>query len=158
LIDACPAMLELAKRIRRVSGLTVMTNGLDIAVELADADDIEVICTGGMLNKETFAFHGAQAEQSLADYRFDKVFLGAEGFGIREGITTRDESIARMKRAMIESAAACIVMIEASVFGHASVHHIISVDKVDTIVTGIGMPAKYRDALERLGVEIVLAD
>jgi DeoR family transcriptional regulator, aga operon transcriptional repressor len=157
LIDAGPAMRQLAKAIRRMHKLTVMTNGLDIISELAGADGIQVICTGGMLNRASLSFHGAQAEQGLDGYRFDKVFLSADGFGIREGITSGNESEARMKRRMIESAAACIVVADSSVFGRTGLHRIAQVDEIDTIITDQNLPTKYRDALLRMDVELVVA-
>jgi DeoR family transcriptional regulator, aga operon transcriptional repressor len=158
LIDAGPVTRQLAKSIRRMRGLTVMTNGLDVLSELADAEGIQLICTGGMLNRTSLCFHGAQAEQGLDGYRFDKVFLNVDGFGIREGITSRDESEARMKRRMIDFAATCIVVADSSVFGRTGLHRIAQADQVDTIITDQDLPAKYRDALVRMHVELAIAD
>lgn len=52
-----------------------MTNGLDVAMELANTTGVEVLMTGGVLRKSALSFSGSQAENSLRNYRFDKVFL-----------------------------------------------------------------------------------
>ena len=62
--------------------ITVMTNGLNIAWELANAAGITVLLTGGLLRQQSLSLQGSQAEASLNSYSFDTLFLGVDGLDL----------------------------------------------------------------------------
>ncbi|TOL40037.1 DeoR family transcriptional regulator, partial [Vibrio parahaemolyticus] len=68
-----------ATHLKSRENVVVMTNGLDVAMELANTAGVDVLMTGGALRKNALSFSGSQAESSLRNYRFDKVFLGVDG-------------------------------------------------------------------------------
>ncbi|HYD80756.1 MAG TPA: transcriptional repressor AgaR [Paucimonas sp.] len=158
LIDAGTAAYRLARHLAAASGLTVMTNGLDIAAELAATEGIRLLCTGGMLDREARSFVGTQAEQGLDGYHFDKVFLDADGFDLKHGITAHDEATARLKRRMIEAAGTCIVLLDSAKCGQIGLHRIAPLSRVGAVIADPDLPAEYREALERLEIDIAVAD
>lgn len=80
-----------------------MSNGLDIAADLAGVGQVKVRVTGGKLCSQLLSFLGAQAEASLDTYTFDKLFLGFDGLDLQQGLTSFDEQVAGLSQAFPSS-------------------------------------------------------
>jgi len=158
IIDSGTTTMTLARQVRSLSELTVMTNGLNIAWELADAPGVELMLTGGLLRKQSLSIQGAQAEACLNVYNFDKLFLGVDGFDLQFGITTHHEAEASLNHRMVERAKKVIVLTDASKFGRVSLHRIVALERVHTVITDAGISPEYRDGLARLGLELIIAE
>lgn len=158
IIDSGTTTMPLARHIRELRQVTVMTNGLNIAWELADAPGIELMLTGGLLRKQSLSIQGAQAEACLNVYNFDKLFLGVDGFDLQFGITTHHEAEASLNHKMVERAKKVIVLTDSSKFGRVSLHRIVLLDRIHTVITDAGISPEYRDGLQRLGIEVIIAD
>lgn len=137
--------------------LTVLTNALDIAMELVPCPNVEVRMTGGILRKNAMSFSGIMADNHLRQYRFDKVFLGVDGFDLRKGITTFNEQEAQLNRLMCEASEQIIVVMDSSKFGQYSEFVICPVAEIDVLITDDQIPKNYRDALEKYGVQVIIA-
>ncbi|SUI61869.1 DNA-binding transcriptional regulator AgaR [Serratia marcescens] len=59
---------------------------------------------GGSVRRKAWSLYGPAAEQQLRQYRFDKLFLGVDGFDLASGITTPDPGEAQLNRVMCEVA------------------------------------------------------
>lgn len=158
IIDSGTTTMPLARHIRELKQVTVMINGLNIAWELADAPGIELMLTGGLLRKQSLSIQGAQAEACLNVYNFDKLFLGVDGFDLQFGITTHHEAEASLNHKMVERAKKVIVLTDSSKFGRVSLHRIVLLDRIHTVITDAGISPEYRDGLQRLGIEVIIAD
>ena len=71
-LETSTTILEIAKNIKNKTNLTVVTNSLDIAQELHQAEGIDLIMTGGNLRKRIHALMGPLAEVTLSQMRIDK--------------------------------------------------------------------------------------
>lgn len=158
IIDSGSTTISLARQLREANGVTVMTNGLNIAWELADAPGVELILTGGLLRKQSLSIQGSQAEATLQAYNFDKLFLGVDGCDLQFGVTTHHEAEASLNHKMVERAKKIIVLTDASKFGRVSLHRIVQLDRVHTIITDASISPEYREGLQRLGIELLIAD
>lgn len=137
--------------------LTVLTNGLDIAMELVNCPNVEIRMTGGVLRKNAMSFSGVMADNNLRHYRFDKVFLGVDGFDLQKGVTTFNEQEAPLNRLMCEAADQVIVMTDSSKFGQYSDFVICQANQIDILVTDEQLPANYREYLDSMGVQVLIA-
>jgi len=158
IIDSGTTTLSLARHLRDAQNVTVMTNGLNIAWELVNAAGINVILTGGLLRKQSLSLQGLQAEACLQAYSFDKLFLGVDGFDLQFGVTTHHEAEASLNLKMVERARKVIVLADSSKFGFISLHRIIQLDRVHTIITDAGISPQYRDGLREAGIELLIAE
>lgn len=157
IIDSGTTTISLARHLRNALDVTVMTNGLNIAWELADAPGVELILAGGLLRKQSLSIQGSQAEATLQAYNFDKLFLGVDGFDLQFGITTHHEAEASLNHKMVERAKKVIVLTDSSKFGRVSLHRIVQLDRVHTVITDAGISQEYRDGLHKLGIEVLIA-
>jgi len=158
IIDSGTTTISLARNLRDAKNVTVMTNGLNIAWELADAPGVDLILTGGLLRKQSLSIQGTQAEACLQAYSFDKLFLGVDGFDLQFGITTHHEAEASLNHKMVERAKKIIVLTDASKFGRVSLHRIVQLDRVHAVITDAGISPEYRDGLLEAGIEVLIAE
>ncbi len=158
IIDSGSTTMMLAHHLRDHHDLIVMTNGLNIAWELANAPGVELRLTGGLLRKQALSLQGAQAEASLNSYGFDTLFLGVDGFDLQFGLTTHDEAEANLNHRMVERARKVVVLTDASKFGRVSLHRIARLDQVHTVITDGSISSEYSEGLQRLGIELIVVD
>ncbi|QBQ62917.1 DeoR/GlpR transcriptional regulator [Actinobacillus indolicus] len=137
--------------------LTVLTNGLDVAMALVSCPNVEVRMTGGVLRKNAMSFSGVMADNNLQHYRFDKVFLGVDGFDLQKGVTTFNEQEAQLNRLMCDAADQVIVVADSSKFGQYSNFVICQANQIDVLVTDNNIPLSYQEYLENMGVQVLIA-
>ncbi|MBJ7313446.1 DeoR family transcriptional regulator [Rugamonas sp. CCM 8940] len=158
IIDSGTTTISLARQLREAQNVTVLTNGLNIAWELAHTPGVDLILTGGLLRKQSLSVQGSQAEACLQAYSFDKLFLGVDGFDLQFGVTTHHEAEASLNHKMVERAKKIIVLTDASKFGRVSLHRIVQLDRVHTVVTDASISPEYREGLQALGIELLIAE
>ncbi|MGF1735217.1 DeoR/GlpR family DNA-binding transcription regulator [Photobacterium satsumensis] len=158
ILDSGTTTREIASSLKALEDVVVMTNGLDVAMELASAPGIEVLMSGGVLRKNALSFSGSQAESSLKNYRFDKVFLGVDGFDLRAGITTHNEQEASLNRLMCEISEQVIAVADSSKFGKRSCHMIREFGNIDILVTDSDLPEDYLQGLREMKVEVIIVE
>ncbi len=158
IVDSGSTTMTLARHLRGHRDVTVMTNGLNIAWELANAPGVELLLTGGLLRKQSLSLHGSQAEASLNTYSFDTVFLGVDGLDLQFGLTTHNEAEASLNHHMVERARRIVVLTDSSKFGRVSLHRIARLDQVHAIITDANISSEYREGLQRLDIEVIIAE
>ncbi|WGE29911.1 transcriptional repressor AgaR [Edwardsiella tarda] len=158
ILDSGTTTREIAGHLRGLENVVVMTNGLDVAVELVSSPGIEVVCTGGVLRKSAMSFSGSQAEACLKNFCFDKVFLGVDGFDLRAGITTHNEQEASLNRLMCEISDQVIAVADSTKFGKRGYHMIRDFTDIDILVTDSGVPEEYVERLREAHVEVIIAE
>lgn len=157
ILDSGSTTMMLARQLREHRDITVMTNGLNIAWELANASGLTLRLTGGVLHPGSLSLRGHQAEASLQSFSFDTLFLGVDGLDLQFGATTHHEAEASLNHRMVERAQRIVVLTDSSKFGKVSLHRIARLDAIHTIITDAGISAEYHDGLQRLGIEVLLA-
>lgn len=158
ILDSGSTTAALASSLVGFRRVMVMTNGLNVAQNLASIDGIEVLMTGGKLRRVSQSFFGAHAEEALSRYNFDKVFLGVDGFDFNAGITTHFEYEAILNRRMCEVSKQVIAVTDSSKFNRSGVHRIRPFGEIDVLVTDSGIPDVFASALEASGVELIIVE
>lgn len=156
IIDSGTTTKEIVTHIGDLS-LTVLTNGLDTAMALLNCPNVELRMTGGVLRKGAMSFSGVMADNNLRYNRFDKVFLGVDGFDLNKGVTTFNEQEAHLNRLMCQAANKIIVMADSSKFGQYSDFVICEANQIDVLITDENLPDHYRTYLENQGIEVLIA-
>ena len=155
-IDAGTTTLSIAKHII-AKNITVLTNSVDVAYELAKKRDVEVIVTGGTLRWETRAMVGPVADNTIKNFKVDKSFIGTNGICIISGLTTPNIIEANTKREMIKIAKQTILVCDHTKFGAVSFAKIVELDSVDTIITDNQLSDKLLERFEEKGIKIMIA-
>lgn len=156
ILDSGTTTAEIAKYLSGIGRLMVMTNGLNVAQNLAVADGVEVLMTGGKLRKKSQSFFGGHAEEALSRYNFDTLFLGVDGIDFNAGITTHFEYEAILNRKMCRAAKQIIVVTDSSKFNRSGVHKICGLGEIDILITDTAIPDSFARSLEDSGVRLIL--
>lgn len=156
LMDAGTTVVEMARHLAPLSPLTVVTNALNVALELRAARDARVLLLGGTLSYATFGTLGPQLEQSLGDLVVQKLFLAAESVDAAAGVTDSTPEIAHAKRAMARAARQVILVADSSKWGKIGFIRVLPLEQIHTVVSDRGLPEPTRAAVARAGVELIL--
>ncbi|MBB6636799.1 DeoR/GlpR family DNA-binding transcription regulator [Cohnella thailandensis] len=136
--------------------LTVLTNSIKVATELAAKEKIEVISTGGILAQRSLSFVGPLAERSLDAYHVDKAFLSCKGVHLERGFSESNELQARIKNKMVGMADEVIVLADASKFGIQAFTHVADLADVNAIVTDRRVEETRIAQLRELGISVTV--
>lgn len=154
---------ELARRLARVPGLTVVTNSLLVAQALAHANRVEVVMTGGTLRGSNYALVGSGAEQSLQGLRVSRAFLSGSGLTAERGLSTSNMLSASVDRALVQAAGEVVVLADHTKLGSDTMFQTVPTDVITRLVTD--EPPGHDDraatelqALADQGVQIAVAN
>ena len=123
ILDSGTTTTAVARALRNRGRLTVITNAVNIAAELAGTS-IEVILTGGILRENSFSLVGPLAEETLGRLSADIFFLAVDGFDVHYGPTTPNLLEAKVNREMIKISRRTICVCDSSKFGRRSLSQI----------------------------------
>jgi len=157
IIDSGSTTSEFASHLENITNLNVITNALNIASQLSNLKDINVIVPGGFLRKESLSLVGTPAESGFQNYFCDRVFLGVDGIDLEFGLTTPNIEEAHLNQKMISISKQVIVLADSSKFAKRSLAYICPLNKVDILITDEGIPKDIRKQIESLGVNIIIA-
>ena len=158
ILDSGSTTVEIARQIRQMKfeSLTVITNALNIAMELSGLPQIRVMMLGGLLRQTSYSLVGPDAEQALAKLSADRLFLGVDGLDPNVGVTTPDPLEAALNALMIRVSRQTIAVLDASKLGQRSLSVITPVKNLDMVISDDSAPAETVEALRAAGVQVVL--
>jgi DeoR/GlpR family transcriptional regulator of sugar metabolism len=151
-LDGGSTVLELARLLRERTNLTVVTNSLHAAYELAGRGP-RLILIGGELRRLSQALVGPLTRLVLHELHLDKAFMGTIGFTLKEGLTTTDPSEAFTKEIVMGQARQVIVLADSSKAGKISFARAGRWDKVQVLITD--QPISFAKELIKKGIKLV---
>ncbi|MFE6795054.1 DeoR/GlpR family DNA-binding transcription regulator [Paenibacillus chitinolyticus] len=134
--------------------LTVLTNSIQVAVELSSKEKIQVVSTGGRLLPQSLSYAGPLAERSLDTYHVDKAFLSCKGVHTARGISESSELQALVKAKMVAISDEVFLLADHSKFGLQSFAHVASWERIGHVITDSSTSADTLEALREKGVKV----
>jgi DeoR family transcriptional regulator of aga operon len=154
MLDSGSTLMEMAKRLPNLSPLTIITNGLNVAIQVGSLPDVHVVLAGGSLSPETIGTVGPLAERDLGDLLADKLFLGTHAFELETGLSDVSIEVARAKRTMISAAKQVILLADSGKFPTRSMARVAPLSAVHCIITDTGFPEETAQQLEAQNIEV----
>ncbi len=155
ILDAGSTTFEIAKNIN-IKNVTVLSNDIKIAMELAHKKNIDLLVSGGYLNGPVYTLTGSQSVNFFKSLHVNKTFLGCDALDLSFGISNRTYEEIEIKKAMIEAADEVIMVADSSKL-HKKVFCFLCdfsvIDKL--IIDKIDEPTKK--ILTEKGVEVIIA-
>lgn len=159
LLDASSTVLELARYISKQSlKLTVVTSGIQTAIELKENPDITVILIGGVATKGSSAVEGTLGVHILDDVNIDTMYTSANGFSISNGLTDFNLYEVSLKKEMIQKANNVVALIDSSKIDRTSSAIFAKTDEINTLITDEPVGEDLMEELQQNGVKIVFSD
>src|SRR4029079_3079209 len=158
MLDSGTTTAEVARHIKflKLKSLTVITNALNIAMELANLPHLRVIMIGGILRQIAYSLVGPHAEHTLRGLNADRLFLGVDGLDPEIGLSTPDVLEAQLNTSMIRASREVIVVADSSKFKRRSLSVIAKLDSVHKVITDDRATPEMVAALQAHGIEVIV--
>jgi DeoR family transcriptional regulator, aga operon transcriptional repressor len=148
--------LQVARHLVMRSNLTVVTNALTVAMELARSA-VRTIVTGGELRGKTYQLVGPLAEPAASQIHLDLVFVGVDGLSVPGGLTTHNPTEARINRVLVDRSSKVVVVTDHTKLGRKTFAQIAPIDVVDVLITDDGAGQEAIADLEGAGISVLTA-
>lgn len=159
MLDESTTSMYVARALKPKRNITLITNSIEIVLELAgDVQGWNIHCTGGQLKPYALAFTGHRAESVISAYHVNTAVLSCEGLDLDAGYTDSREENAVLKRAMMAAAKRVVLAADSGKFGKTSFISVGRLSELDALVTESDPGEVWRAALEESGVKLILAE
>lgn len=155
-LDGGSTVLELARLLGGRPALTVVTNSLRAAGELAGRGP-RLIVVGGELRRLSQTLVGPLSRLTLSELHVDRAFMGTIGLSLREGLTTTDAGEAYTKALVMEQAGEVVLLADHTKVGKVSFARSGSLERVRTLVTDREVDRAFARELEKRGIRVIRA-
>jgi DeoR family transcriptional regulator of aga operon len=148
---------EVARQLAGRDDLTIVTNALNIAMDLVLRPRVKLVVVGGVSRPQSYELVGPWAEQVLGSVNIGTAFVGVDGIDAAGGLTTHDEIEARTDQVMISRSQRVVVVADGSKLGRVLLARIVDLDRVDELITDSSADPDQVEALRRSGTRISVA-
>ena len=155
-LDGGSTVLELARLLRESTNITVVTNSLRAALELAGAGP-RLILIGGELRRLSQTLVGPLTRYVLRELRLDKAFMGTIGLAVCEGLTTTDTNEAFTKELVMSCARQVILLADSGKAGKVSFARAGRLQDVRVLITDKQLDKNLAKELTQAGLKLVRA-
>ena len=153
MLDASTTAVFVAKAIKEKQRLTVITNSIEIMIELADVSGWNIISTGGTMKEGYLALLGSKAEAALRGYYVDKAIVSCKAFDMERGIMDSNDLFAQAKQTMMNSAKESILAVDHSKFDNMSFSKVTDTHNLTAVVTDQKPSEQWLEFLEAHKIE-----
>jgi DeoR/GlpR family transcriptional regulator of sugar metabolism len=148
IITSGTTTVEMVPHLGSRSGLTVITNAINIALALAPFPAISVIVLGGTLRHSELTVLGSLAEDALENLRADKLFMGSSAIHVDYGLSAENFAEARSDQVLMASSREVIVLADHTKFGRVATVRVSPLERIRRIITSTGIDEADARALE----------
>jgi len=147
MLDASSTCVLIARKLKTMDKLTIITNSAEILMECSNSDNINIISTGGELRGSSLSLVGSSAAYVLNQLTADKAIISCKGLDFDKGIMESNLAEAEIKRAMAGNASQIILAVDSSKFNRLSFAKTLDVRRVNMVVSDYVPPewAKFFD-------------
>lgn len=157
--DASTTALAAARQLKLHGGwtsLTVITNGLRVASELAGFPGIRVLMLGGWLRWEALSLVGPLGDGVFSRINVQTAFVGAAGLALESGLSDATEEEAQIKRSMVQAAREVIAIVDHSKWGRAAFATFCQLESISGVISDGAAPPEMVDALRARRIDVQL--
>jgi DeoR family transcriptional regulator of aga operon len=147
---------DVARQLSNRRHLTIVTNALTTALEVAAHPNLQVIMTGGIVRSSSFELVGTLADNAFNGINVNVAVLGADGVTAEHGVTTHDHTEARTNRAMVTHGQRLMVVADGTKIGRVTLAKVADAHDIDHLVTDDSANPNELARLAALGVNIHL--
>lgn len=155
ILDSGTTTMEIVKHLPKTISLTVISNALNIANQISEHPDVNLIMPGGILRKKSLSLVGSTAEESFKNYYCDKLFLAVDGIDTSYGLSTPNLEEAHINRVMISISKEVIVVTDSSKFHKRCLAFISPINNIDMVITDSGIHPDDHARLESSGIKVI---
>ena len=160
MLDASSTAVYIAKTLQEKGkkNLTIITNSIEIIIELFDVQDWTILSTGGASREGSFALVGPQADKMIRSYHVDKAIISCKGIDAAAGMTDSDELHANNKSTMLAAAKERILAIDSSKFDKIAFTEIGTLDDLTMVITDEKPEERWLQIFKDSGIKCIYSE
>ena len=155
MLDASSTAVYIAKALKERKNLTLITNSIEILIEMFDTPNVNVLSTGGAMREGSFALVGPQTDKMLKSYHVDVAIVSAKGFDLETGMTDTEELHANNKKTMLHAGREKVLAVDSSKFGKTAFTEIGTLEEISMVVTDAKPDEVWLQAFKEYGIECI---
>lgn len=148
---------EVVRSLKVLSDISIITNTVNVAMELSNRKDIEVIVTGGHLRGNWFTLVGPIATAAAETLFADIMFIGVDGIDAKLGLTCTNPAEAEVLRNLVHHSKVKVVVADHSKLGAVSKYLLCPTREIDKLITDSGASDADISGFEKLGIKVTRA-
>jgi DeoR/GlpR family transcriptional regulator of sugar metabolism len=156
-LDAGSTNHAVARALPTELGITVVTNAISVAAELALRPDIDVVMIGGRLDRDEGRIGGARAMRDILAVRPDLCFLGTCAIDSASGLSTVDPDLAEAQRSLVDQSGGVVVVATTEKLGTSAPFFVVPCSEVTDLVVEAGAPEAALRPYREIGVRVHVA-
>jgi DeoR/GlpR family transcriptional regulator of sugar metabolism len=154
IVDASSTTFYLAPYLKQRSDLTVITNGIQLALELATSEQVTTILVGGVVRGRNLSLVGMVGEEMLNRLYAGKGFFSARGLSLVQGLSERYIPEAQLKSAMVQRVEQVIALLDTSKLGQTSLTSFCPFEKIQHLFTAGAISPDLLESFAATGLQI----
>ncbi len=152
--DSSSTVMELLKLLKNRADVTLLTNSAEAIHELVKSD-INLVSTGGELNKNSLSLQGNITKATIAKYHLDIMVMSCKGLTIDSGALDSNESEAELKKMMINQSTEVALLVDHTKFDRKAFVQLINLDRINYIITDNNPGDKWIEYCEKEGIKLI---
>jgi DeoR family transcriptional regulator, myo-inositol catabolism operon repressor len=154
-IDSGTTTLEMITFLKNKQ-ITIITNNLDIIIEALAFENLNVISTGGFLERDTKSFSSYSHADSFKKYNFDKVFMASTGVSILNGVTNSSPIESGIKETIVKGNADVFLLVDHTKLDKYAMVTYCGLEEIDYLITDDCLDDSYQDYAKENSIELVV--
>ena len=152
-VDSSSTAMEVLKLIKERQDVTVLTNSAEALRELSQSN-LQILSTGGFLNKSSLSLQGPAAKNTIKNYNIDVALISCTGLEKNRGIFDSDEAEAEIKQLLIQQVSRVILLVDHTKFDKIAFAKMMDFEKVDLLITDREPNIEWLEFLQDNEIEV----
>jgi DeoR/GlpR family transcriptional regulator of sugar metabolism len=146
----------VARQLVNRKGITVITNALNVGMELATSEGVTVVVVGGMLRPSELSLIGHIADQALRELRVDKVIMGIQAISTHAGLSNDYLPEVMTDRAIFAMAQEVILVADNTKFEKVETGYVAPINRIKTLITDHKTDPDILKQIRDLGINVIV--
>jgi len=157
-LDSSTTTFYIAKEIKKLKNITVISNSLRVINELSNAESIKTIGVGGVVSNNQ-SLVGYLAENTIkSNFYAMKFFFSSKGVSPEAGIMESNDMECAIKKQMIANATEKYYLCDASKIGRVGFYKLLPISDVDYFITEAELSDEYVNIFNEFDIKYIRAE
>ncbi|MCD8121612.1 MAG: DeoR/GlpR family DNA-binding transcription regulator [Clostridiales bacterium] len=151
--DASSTVMQAVSCLKERSDVSILTNSVQIVRDL-DQSSINIISTGGAVNRNTCSMQGSIVRKVLSEYYVDIVLISCTALELDGGVFDANEEEAELKKVLIERGRKIILLVDHTKFNKVAFVKLLDFSQLDMIITDQEPSEEWKEKFRQINVEL----
>lgn len=154
-LDASTTTFFMARELKNIKNITVITNSLRVVNELAGAEGVKLISVGGIVS-DNQSFVGSLAERAIEENYFaSKMFFSSKGITADAGILESNELECGIKQKMLINSKTKYYLCDKSKMGSVGFVKLAPFETIDCLITDTEPDGRLKEKFDEYEIKII---